>query len=83
MTERARTPRQIGNAIRRQRKRLGLSQSALGEKVGLRQATISQIESGHPAARMDTLLGILGALQLEFLIAARSAGSQDIEDVIG
>jgi len=70
MTELARTPRQIGNLIRRARKRRGWSQTQLGEKTGLRQETISLIETGNPAARLD----------LEFRLAARSKGQpSDIE----
>ena len=56
MLDLARSPEQIGNAIRRARKKMGMSQSELGERTGLRQATISQIEKGHPAAKMETLL---------------------------
>lgn len=72
MTTLARTPQQIGNAIRRARRQRGLNQAALGERAGLRQATVSLIETGHPAARIDTLLGLLAALDLEFRIAPRS-----------
>lgn len=79
----ARTPKQIGNAIRRERKRLGLSQSELGGKSGLRQETISLIETGNPATKLETLLGVLAALDLELQIAARSKHSpHDIEELI-
>ena len=77
----ARNPKQIGNAIRRARKQLGFNQSQLGDKAGLRQETISLIETGNPATRIDTLLGILTALDLEFQIAPRSKRlPQDLED---
>ena len=79
MTTLARTPQQIGSAIRRARRRMGLNQAALGERAGLRQATVSLIETGHPAARIDTLLGLLAALDLEFHIAPRSGGAADPE----
>lgn len=82
----ARSPRQIGNIIRRQRRQLGLSQARLGERAGLRQATVSLIETGHSATRIDTLLALLAALDLEFRIASRSQGAgwkQDLEDLIG
>lgn len=75
MHELARTPKQIGNIIRRNRKRLGMSQRELGDRVGLRQETISLIETGNSATRLDTLLALLAALDLEFRIAARSRGS--------
>jgi len=44
----------------------------LVDKAGLRQETISIIENGHPAARIETLLSVLGVLDLEFQIAPRS-----------
>ncbi len=82
MSDLARNPKQIGNLIRRARKQRGLSQTQLGEKTGLRQATISLIETGNPAATLETILTILSALDLEFRISPRSKGSAaDIEDI--
>lgn len=75
MADLARSPEQIGNAIRRARKKCGMSQSELGEKTGLRQGTISLIESGHSAAKLETILAILSMLGLEFSIRERSAKS--------
>ncbi len=75
MADLARSPKQIGNAIRRARKKCGMSQSELGEKTGLRQGTISLIESGHSAAKLETILAILSMLGLEFSIRERSAKS--------
>lgn len=71
----AREPRQIGNLIRRARKQRGWSQKALGEKTGLRQETISLIENGNPAARIETILGLLATLDLELQVAPRSKGT--------
>ena len=82
MHDLARTPQQIGALIRRHRKRLGLSQRNLGDRAGLRQETISLIETGNPAARLDTMLAVLAALELEFQIAARSR-SPDPQDLVG
>ncbi len=72
MTNLARNPKQIGNLVRSARKRRQWSQTALGDKVGVRQETISLIESGNPATRLDTILAVLAALELEFQIAPRS-----------
>ena len=72
MSDLARDPKQIGNLIRRARKQQALSQKSLGDKAGLRQETISLIENGNPAAKIETLLAVLAALDLEFQIAARS-----------
>lgn len=73
MADLARSPEQIGNAIRRARKKRGMSQSELGERTGLRQATISLIEKGHPAAKLETILAVLSALDLEFQIGNRTS----------
>lgn len=82
MTNLARTPKQIGAVIQRTRKNLGWSQSDLAERAGLRQATISTIERGESPARIDTLLSVLGALDLEFRIDTRTKLTQfDIEDL--
>ena len=71
MNDPARNPKQIGTIVRRARKKRALSQKALGEKVGLRQETISLIETGNTATKIETLLAVLSALDLEFQIAPR------------
>ena len=82
MGDLARDPRQIGNLIRQGRRKQGLSQTQLGEKAGLRQETISLIETGNPSATMETILSVLAALDLEFRIAPRSKGRPaDIEEI--
>ncbi|MDD7911650.1 MULTISPECIES: helix-turn-helix domain-containing protein [Pseudovibrio] len=78
----ARTPEQLGTVIRNARKAQNLSQNALAQRVGVRQGTISQIETGHAALRLETLLSVLAALNLELQVATRSKGSMDaIEDL--
>ncbi len=82
MTDVARNPKQIGNLIRRARKHRKWSQTQLGERSSLRQETISLIESGNPATRVDTILAVLAALDLEFRIGPRSKGqAAAIEDI--
>jgi HTH-type transcriptional regulator/antitoxin HipB len=72
MNDLARDPKQIGNVIRRARKKNKLSQKNLADKTGLRQATISMIENGNTSATIDTLLAVLAVLDLEFRIGQRS-----------
>jgi HTH-type transcriptional regulator/antitoxin HipB len=67
----ARSIDQVGNAVRRRRKLIKLSQDQLCERTGLRQATISSLEAGDSAARLSTLLDILTALDLELVIRDR------------
>lgn len=82
MADLARTPKQIGNIVQRTRKKMGWNQTQLGEKAGLRQETISLIETGNPAAKLETILAVLAALDLEFQVAPRSKGhASDIEDI--
>lgn len=77
----ARTPKQLGAVIQRQRRTRGLTQTELGERAGLRQATISQIERGENA-RLESLLAVLAALNLELTVRPRSrVEASDIEDV--
>jgi HTH-type transcriptional regulator/antitoxin HipB len=75
----ARTPVQIGNYIRERRRELNLTQEKLAAKIGVRQRTVSDIETSA-AARLDTVLRALAALDLELVIRPRTKGSpQDIE----
>jgi HTH-type transcriptional regulator/antitoxin HipB len=77
----ARTPLQLGNSIRERRRNLGLSQEQLAAKVGVRQRTVSDIENAG-AARLDTLLRALGALDLELVVRTRTKSSaNDIEAI--
>lgn len=80
MDDFARTPKQLGASLRRRRRALGLSQAELGERAGVRQATISTIESGGQSARLSTLFDVMSALQLEMIVRDRRKLS--LEDVI-
>ena len=74
-----RTPLQLANSIRERRRQLGLTQQTLAAKIGLRQRTVSDIETSA-AARLDTVLRALAGLDLELVIRPRTKGSsQDIE----
>lgn len=82
MTQSARTAKQIGAIIRRARRNAKLTQAELGNRIGLRQATISKLEAGAPATRLSTLLDALTALGLEIIIDERGRRApQDIEDL--
>jgi HTH-type transcriptional regulator / antitoxin HipB len=81
MEQIARTSNQIGAAIRRRRRSAGLSQTTLGAKTNLRQATISALEHGEPGTQLRTLVDVMGALGLEMVIRERSKAAEKIEDV--
>ncbi len=73
----ARTPKQVGDAIRRHRRSQGLKQKELGDKTQLRQATISGLEAGEPGTRLRTLFAVLTALNMELVIRSRTKASND------
>lgn len=80
MDQITRTPRQIGAALRRQRTLLGLSQTELGERIRLRQATLSGLEAGDAGTKLSTLLDVMAALELEIVIRPRTKGQiTDVE----
>ncbi|MGK2285261.1 helix-turn-helix domain-containing protein [Pedomonas sp. V897] len=84
MMDLTRTPQHLGTLIRRARKKQGLSQAELGARCGFRQETISLVENGSPATRLDTLLAILAALELDLFVGGRpETSSFDIEDLLG
>lgn len=81
MDQLARTQKQLGAVIQRQRREKRLTQKELGERAGLRQETISNIERGENA-RLESLLAVLAALDLELTVRPRSrAEPSDIADV--
>lgn len=82
MVDLVRTTKQLGTLIRRARKSLGLTQTELGARAGLRQETISLIENGSGATRLETLLSVLAALGLEMMIAPRTKSvASDMESI--
>lgn len=82
MTQSARTAKQIGAIVRRARRKAGITQTDLGKKIGLRQATISRLEKGEDETKLSTLLDALTALGLEIIIDKRgTAGPRSLEDI--
>ena len=78
----ARTPKQVGEALRRRRRSQGLKQKDLGDRTKLRQATISGLEAGEPGTQLRTLFDVLTALNMELVIRPRTKASNDkIEDL--
>lgn len=75
MSQLARTPKQLGAILRRQRRLANRSQAELRRRAGLRQATISEIESGKATTMIRTVCDLLAALDLELTVGARSKSS--------
>lgn len=77
-----RTTKQAGAAIRRIRRQKALTQGDLGERMHVRQATVSKLEAGEPATQLRVLMDALVALDLELVIRPRTSASTDeIEDL--
>ena len=58
-------------AIRRLRKRAGLSQLQVAELVNIRQATISDLENGR--GTLDSLFKVVQALKLNLVLSSKTA----------
>lgn len=63
----------IAASVRQARKVKGLTQSALGQRVGLPQSHISKIESGGVDLQLSSLIEIARALDLEIKLVPRKA----------
>jgi len=81
MADIARSPKQLGNIIHRARKQRGMTQTELANRTGLRQALISEIETGHDGTKMSTIYTLFAALDLELMVGTRSASTKNIEDI--
>jgi HTH-type transcriptional regulator/antitoxin HipB len=73
MRQLIRTPAQVGQLLQGQRKRLGLSQTELGTRVGLSQKRLSALELAPDRITLDQLLRMLAALELELVIQDKAA----------
>ncbi|WP_040508434.1 helix-turn-helix domain-containing protein [Leptospira wolffii] len=69
--------KQLGQIVRDRRKQLRISQTILGERVGLNQSTISALEIGKAKVRIDTIFAVLSALDLELIVSSKSSEKTD------
>jgi HTH-type transcriptional regulator/antitoxin HipB len=75
----ARTPQQLGQALRARRAKLKLSQTEVGHKVGIKQDTVSTLEIHTPSSSIETLFKALSALGLEMLVREKGTGTRSEE----
>ncbi|HEX7124789.1 MAG TPA: type II toxin-antitoxin system Y4mF family antitoxin [Thermodesulfobacteriota bacterium] len=68
MQIRIRTPLDLGAAIRDQRRRLGLGQRALADRVGVSRKWIVEVEKGKPSAEIGLILRTLDVLGVALVI---------------
>lgn len=71
MIHRIVSPESLGAAIREERKIKGLTQTTVGNPVGIDQTTVSKVEQGSPGTRLDTLFRLLAVLDLEMVLQPR------------
>lgn len=70
-----RSNRDLGAAIRLARKKLDLRQVDVAQKASVRQALVSDLENGVTTAKLDTVMRVLAALDLDLsIISRRKAG---------
>lgn len=82
MDQIARSPKDVGNALRNARKARKITQAELASLSGIWQRTISTIETDASGAKLDTIFDLLAALDLEIRIVPRSKMKpRDLEDI--
>lgn len=82
MNQMARSPNQLGVAIQQQRLVHNMSQSELARLAGTSQKTISKIENGNPATKVETIFAVMAALDMQMTLAPRSKNtSKNIGDI--
>ncbi len=66
-----RNNKDLGEAIRLARKKLDLRQVDVAQKASVRQALVSELENGVTTAKLDTVIKVLAALDVDLSIVPR------------
>lgn len=69
------TAQQLGSVLQGYRRERGLTQKAVGDKVGLAQKAVSKIELAPERAGVSLIFKLLAALDLELVVRAK--GTRD------
>lgn len=77
----ARSTKQLGVLIQNARLRRNLTQQALADLTGTGQKTISHVEGGKPGTKLETIFGILAALDLDLRVAPRAKGNSNLGEI--
>lgn len=75
-----RSSRALGDQLRRERRTAGLTQHELATRTGLRQGTISRLESGE-GVTLDTLFAVITALTLDLQLMERTTATPALDDL--
>jgi len=70
--------RELGSAVRHERRTRGLSQAALAERTGVSREWLSRLENGAPRLEVDKVLSVLSALGIAVVPAEERPTQQDI-----
>jgi HTH-type transcriptional regulator/antitoxin HipB len=74
------SPLQLGTHLRALRRAHGLSQSRLGEMLGVGQSRVARIERDPGAMSVDQFMRLLGALQVALVLRAPAGGAAQAND---
>jgi len=76
----ARTPQQLGQALRARRAKLKLSQTEVGSRAGIKQDTVSKLEIHTSSTSAETLYKALSVLGLELVIREKAQGTHSAQE---
>ena len=71
MNKIVRSNQDLGSVIRSARRQQNLRQVDVAQKASVRQALVSDIENGVTTAKLDTIIKVLAALDLDLSIIPR------------
>lgn len=70
----------LGEAIRRERKARDMRQVDVAQKASVRQALVSDLENGVTTAKLNTVIRVLAALDMDLsIIPRRKTGFDPLE----
>ncbi len=72
-----RNNKEFGEAVRRARLKQRLRQVDLARKASVRQALISELENGTTSAKLDTVIKVLAALEMDLSVVPRRKAEFD------
>ena len=72
-----RNNKELGEVIRRARKKKGLRQVDVARKASVRQALVSDLENGVITAKYSTVIRVLSALDMDLSIVPRHKAGFD------
>ena len=75
------TPRDVGAALRNHRRRLGLDQADLAQRVGVSRKWVVDAEKGNPGAGLGLIVGAFAAMGTGLAIAGAEPSSDTVPPV--